>query len=322
MNRGLKGLIVAGSIFLGVGLTVGLVGFCLIGFNVANLSTIEKEDKTYKVDDISFTNIEINEITSSVTFIKSNDGECKIECVETEKISHEVTVSDGTLRLITKDTTKWFDFMKFGNWNLTTKVYLPETTYENIKVSNKTGSITMPKDFSFTTANVDNSTGSITWKANVTNDFTAINQTGSIKISDSVFGSIDAKASTGSINMDNVTVNALLKAKCSTGSINIKDSTMENLTLECSTGSIKLEEAVASKHMDLETTTGSIKGTEIDAETIDGETDTGSIKLSLLTSKIFDCRSDTGSVHTPESDVTKGLCKLRSDTGSITVTIA
>ncbi len=324
MNRGIKGLIIVGSIFVGVGLTVSLVGLATSGFKWTGFGNYKVEEKTYDVESPVFENINIQEVVGNLTFVATTDGTCKVECNELEKVSHTVEIKDNTLYVTAKDSRKFYEKWGFGfNYSgVTTTIYLPITSIETATISNDTGSITMGEEFSFTTATVDNDTGSINWNANVSQSIKLSNDTGTVTIEKGTYGSLDASTATGSLKISNASIASQIITKTSTGSTYLTDVTGASLNAKCSTGSLHIKKTTVTGDFNLETNTGSINFDQADATNIYAETDTGSIKGTLLTSKQFDAKSDTGSVHVPESDSTKGVCRLRTDTGSINITIA
>ena len=50
------------------------------------------------------------------------------------------------------------------------------------------------------------------------------------------------------------------------------------------------------------------------------ETDTGDVRGTILTSKIFFAKSDTGDEDVPET-TTGGICRIKTDTGDIKIRI-
>ena len=84
-------------------------------------------------------------------------------------------------------------------------------------------------------------------------------------------------------------------------------------------GDVTLTSVIAGS-FDILTDTGDVKLNLSDAETINIETDTGRVEGSLLTPKTFWAESDTGRVRVPQSSG-DGVCKIKTDTGNISITI-
>ena len=72
--------------------------------------------------------------------------------------------------------------------------------------------------------------------------------------------------------------------------------------------------------MNIDTDTGDVKLDACDANSIDIETDTGDVMGYLLTPKIFDTDTGTGDIRVEQS-TSGGLCKIRTSTGDIEITI-
>ena len=132
---------------------------------------------------------------------------------------------------------------------------------------------------------------------------------------------LDIKASTGNIELDNVNVTNDINIKASTGNVRLYDVKSENLDICVSTGNIKLSDVICDNKIEAEASTGNIRLDRTDAYTLDLTTSTGNIKGNLLTGKIFDVHVSTGSSKYPDSDLTKGLCKIHTSTGDVNISI-
>ena len=108
--------------------------------------------------------------------------------------------------------------------------------------------------------------------------------------------------------------------KTSTGNIVLKNIVAENeVKAEASTGRVTLTSCV-SDSLEIETSTGDVILNASDAGSIDITTDTGKVEGSLLSPKIFDTETDTGKVRVPQS-AEGGICKIRTNTGNIIITV-
>ena len=132
-------------------------------------------------------------------------------------------------------------------------------------------------------------------------------------------GEIVLKCDTGRTELHSVEAGSI-SSKGSTGSLLLKYVTVERkIEVERSTGDVTLTSARAG-NFDIETSTGDVKLNSSDAETIEITTSTGDVEGSLLTPKTFSAETDTGRVRVPQNGE-GGICKIKTDTGSITITI-
>ncbi|MBQ9490907.1 MAG: DUF4097 family beta strand repeat protein [Lachnospiraceae bacterium] len=104
------------------------------------------------------------------------------------------------------------------------------------------------------------------------------------------------------------------------GEVELTDLSCKELFVTQNTGDVTLERVIASEGLYVKSDTGDIEFEECDAAIISMETATGDMEGTLLTGKQFDAKTSTGKIDVPESS-DGGTCKLRTNTGSIQVTI-
>lgn len=306
-----------------IGSALLITGGVIFSLAIANQKNDDVITNTYELTD-AYNDFEINLSTSSLKFEVSTDGTTKVECIERKKEYHDVSVIDNKLKIQFHNDLKWYERMFVFDWQpRKVTVYLPAKAYGDLNVKSSTGSVTIPSDFSFNSLNAKLSTGSLNFNCNVTTLTKAEASTGSIRLNDMTTNELNVKVSTGSIVMKNINVTTNATLKASTGSTVLENFKAQNLTANASTGSVRLKNALINEHIQIKTSTGGVRLEKSDAQTLNIETDTGGVNCELLTSKIFDAKSDTGSVRLPDASTwSGGVCKIKTDTGSIKVTIA
>ena len=106
----------------------------------------------------------------------------------------------------------------------------------------------------------------------------------------------------------------------STGDVQMNDFAFDNLNIEVSTGDIKLENVIVHEGLFIDGGTGDVDFTSCDANRMDITLSTGDVNGTLLTPKIFQVTTSTGTINIPE-DSSDGICKIRTSTGDITIQI-
>lgn len=287
-----------------------------------NGSNIAHVQKTHDIEQ-EFTSFSAELSTADYEIKTTTDGKARVECDEKEKLYHEVKVENNTLSVRLIDNRHWYE--KWFNWdfrNMKVTVYVPAKAYENIDVKNSTGYVRIPSDVSFKKMNVKTSTGEMMIQSDVEESITLKASTGNISLEGLEAGSVKIDTSTGKIDFRNVTVNDNVETHCSTGHAYFTDTTFENLNTKVSTGDVRLTRSVAEKHIQIKTSTGDVRLDDADAETLDIETDTGYVKGTLLTPKMFEATSDTAKPKLPPvTSWSGGLCKIKTDTGDINISI-
>ena len=311
MNKGALAAIIVGSIVLTIGSAI-LVG-CLVANNTKNSNIITKE---YEVE--QFHNIEIDLDEADLEFVATTDGTRKVVCEERKKQYHEVKVEGDTLHIEGFNYTKWYEHIFSIGKSMKVTVYAPAQLFNEANIDSSTGNITIPNDFTFSKLNVVLSTGNMNINTIVTDDASFVASTGNVNLEINAVN-LDVKTTTGNIKVKGQVTNDA-KVQASTGKVNLELKS-HNLDVTTSTGKINLTNTVVEDHLEIHASTGDVKLVDSDANTINIETSTGDVDAVLLTGKTFDVETNTGKVKRPESTPGAGLCKVRTSTGDVTISI-
>lgn len=311
-------LLAAAALFLLGAILFGGVMMAL-GWRFDRLSTTKYETNIHNIDD-AFTNIRIETDTASVRFLPAVDGAARVECYEEEKITHTVSVTDGTLRVKANDTRAWYEHIGIGFNTPKITLYLPQKTYDTLHVSVSTGSIDIPQDFAFAWVNARTSTGSVALRAHEAGEVTVKTTTGAITVENVHCSSLSLSVSTGSVTVKNVSATGTANVHVTTGSTTLVDLTCRSLYSDGSTGKLTLENTFARDKIKIKRSTGDVLFGGCDATEIYVRTTTGSVRGSLASPKDFDAHSDTGRVRVPDT-TTGGRCEIKADTGDIHITL-
>ena len=304
-----------------VGGVLLVVGGAVFAVAIANSNSSDKiVDKTYDLNE-SFNNIDIKLATADLAFKVATDGNKKVVLQEREKQYHIVDVSNDTLNISFRDDRKWYEKIFAFDWKpMKVDVYLPSAEYGDLKIDSATGFVKIPKEFSFANLNLELSTGDVEISSNVTSELRIKSSTGDVEYKDAKCRSLNLKTSTGHNYLNNVTIENSAEINSSTGYVKLEKTTFKDLNIKVSTGDVTLTDSVGSGKLTIKTSTGDVKFNDADAAELDIKTDTGYVKGTLLTSKQFSCKSDTGKINIPEWS-TGGHCKIETDTGDISITI-
>lgn len=300
-----------------VGASLLVVGSVVFGVAFANQKTIETETVTYSIDK-QFKNIEAKLGVSDVEFKVSSESKIVFEQIKKHYVTADI--QNETLLLNETDSRPWYEKM-FGFYKIKTTIYLPETSFNNLNFTSGTGDITIPQGYEFNNLKINLSTGDVDVKSNIKEEANIKTSTGSISLEKANPTSLKLEASTGRINVKDVSVNGDALIKTSTGRHIIENLKAINLVESASNGSINISNSLVEKHVDLHTSTGDISFLESDAETLEVEASTGDVNMSLLSGKTFEVTTSTGKQVIPPSTSGAGLCRIKTSTGNINVTV-
>lgn len=358
MKKAKKIVIIVAVCMIVVGFISAFTAFASVGFDVAKVDTVEWKTNTYEIKE-SFENISIDGLEAAVTLVPSSDGTCKVVCTENENIYDDIKVENNTLTIKRISEHKWnFGFgVSLEETKIT--VYLPEKEYQRLLLDNTSGRLDVPAGFAFEEAKVTNSSGKISFKADVTGELTVENTSGGIDVGENQVGSlkvagssggievasicvdgdmevrsnsggiqisdveckgISAKGSSGSIRLSSIVAKENLDVNGTSGSIHLSDVECAHATVENSSGSIKCSNVIASGDMRLENNSGGISLDACDATNLKLSATSGSIRGSLLSPKNFIADATSGSVDVPES-TSGGVCEVSTTSGSIQIRV-
>ena len=258
----------------------GLITFAVImtiyGWDFGKLNSAKRVTNTHNITDI-FHSICIDTETANIRIVPSVDGHCSVVCNEFDKLTHTVTVENGTLSVRLKDERAWYEHIGINFRSIAITISLPQDVYEALSIKLTTGDVS---------------------------------------ITDLQCKSLTTNGTTGDITLKNITVSENLSIKHTTGDVTITDLQCKTLTADGSTGDITLKNVIASEKLLIGCTTGDVRFDRCDAGEIFVDVTTGDIRGSLLSEKIFIAKTSTGDIRLPDSS-TGGTCRVTTTTGDI-----
>ena len=320
MNKAVKIWLIVASALVLVGAITFFGVMSAMEWNFLRLSTEKYETNKHEISE-NFESISIKTDTPDIVFLMSNDEKCRVECYESEKAKHSVTVKGRTLDIAVVNERKWYDNIYIGFSSAPKiKIYLPKSEYEELYVKASTGSLELHEELSFESMDISLSTGDVFCYSSAKNDIIIKTSTGDIEIENIYAGALDLNSSTGKIKASNIDCEGDSIFTVTTGKAILSDIKCKDLISKGSTGDIVLSDVISSGKFDIKRVTGYVSFDGCDAAEIYVTTDTGDVKGSLLSEKIFIPTTDTGDVDVPKT-VTGGRCEITTDTGDIKISI-
>ncbi len=268
-----------------------------LNYDFKKFNTAEFKTKTYHVTE-DFTDISILASECDIEFKLSDDGTCKIECLEDERLSHFIEVKDGRLVIERIDNRKWYELIGIYNGEIHLTVYLPEYSYNSLVISTLSGDVEITKDFMFENAEIITTSGEINFIARVNEKLKLSSNSGEINL--------------GPIITKNVQVDTI------SGDITLKSVKCNNANLCSTSGEISLNQVKVNGDLQIKTTSGDIELEYSDAKDLYLQSTSGDIDGILLTPKIFSVKTTSGDVSVPESG-DGGKCQIKTTSGDINI---
>jgi len=314
------------KVWLLIALSLVLVGCIVLGgvmtvakWDFLKLSTDRYETTRHEISE-SYQNISIMTDTADIVFVPSADMTSSVVCYEQKNVKHSVAVKDGTLAIELVDARKWYEHIGIFFTSPKITVSIPQGEYGALTVTASTGDVEIPKEFTFESIEILESTGNVKNSASALETIKITTSTGNIRVEKVSAGSLELTVSTGKVAVSNVTDTGDVKVSVSTGKTELSNVACKNVISDGDTGRIVLNNVIAAEKIWVERDTGDVEFHGADAAELFVETDTGDVTGSLLTDKVFITETDTGRVDVPKS-ATGGKCQIKTDTGDIDIRI-
>lgn len=312
-------MIVAGAC-IAAGLLVILAAMILIRFDIRRLNTMKFDSKTYEVQE-TFQRIDIHDVECDVRLLPADDGQCRVVCVESDRIVNTVEVKDGALTVTRQDNRRWYERM--GIWwtgDADVTVYLPEREYQSIVLKTVSGEIDVPEDFTFTTADVTTTSGDISFLARATGGLSLKSTSGKITAGHGDGGPVRAVTTSGDIRLSDTAAEEL-SVKTTSGEVFLSRVTARELEITTTSGEMELRFVRAEGSARLESVSGDVDLQDFDAADITVKTTSGDVDGSLLSPKAFEIHTTSGGVRVPPSDPSGGTCTVKTTSGDVEIEV-
>ena len=256
MKKWTKITLIISLCFIGAGIAVSFTGYTMNGSSADNPEELRYKKVSKEINE-GFTKINISVVNDSIEFLPSESDQCYIECYDSKKAAHDISVSADMLSISSKDNRQWYEyvFSSFQNHKIT--VYLPVREYENIHIETVNGDIS--SDDSLTLENVNVKT---------TN--------GSIKQTAKLGGEIHAETVNGNIDINNIESAGYVNLETVNGNINVSGKNADELTAETVNGNITAELTVKGLAQ-VTNVNGTIDTRALKADKIDKYSENGSV---------------------------------------------
>lgn len=315
-----KAALTVAMIFIALGAVISFGSFVAMGFDFSRLNAAESESSTYTIEE-SFKNISMDGAECDIRILPSEDGSCRVVCMESKKIYHTITVTGDTLTIQRTDSRKWYDHIGITYWaDMELTLYLPETEYNELYVKSVSGNIDIPGDFSFKEAELHNTSGDIHFLASAEDALTAKAVSGSVSVSGQAAKSIEASSTSGEVKISSSEAKKQLTAKSVSGDIDLSDIRSRDITASSTSGDVEFTDVIASGQLRIDTVSGEICLHDSDAGELRLKTTSGDVSGTLLTGKLFSVDTVSGDVDIPRTTA-GGECSIKTTSGDIDIEI-
>ena len=304
-------------VFAGTGLF--LIGMAKNGWSFRSLGTKNFVTNSYEIEE-EFDGVFLDANTADVNFKYSTDGKCRVVCFENVKEKHSATVENGVLNIKAVNEKKWYDYITLFSSEPKITVYLPTAEGMNLNIKVSTGDVRIDQDFTFDNIDISGSTGDVECNASSVKQTKIHLSTGDIRVDGVSAGSSDLSVTTGKIALRNIQCAGEVKVKVKTGDSDFTNVDCASFVSTGTTGDIELNSVIVSGTILITRSTGDVEFERCDAGELNIKVSTGDVDGTLLSSKVFIVKTDTGEIEVPRT-TTGGICEITTTTGDIEIRV-
>ncbi len=326
---------------VGAGLILFVIVMTLKSWDFSNLSTIELKTETHTIDE-AFQNIELNTESADILFELSRDGKCSVECSVPEDWEHSVDVTESTLRISLKDTTRWYERIGINIRSPKITVYLPEKFYNLLTADTDSGDIHVPNDLTFVGIDIKTGSGDVECDALTTGTVRIVTSSGNVSLSDVTAETIDVSSSSGDVTANNTHSDSFFVSTSSgnqklrniyctgdlitdvtSGDAQYTDVTCRCLMSKGGSGELSVNSAMVLGMLNIERQSGDVTLKKIFVEAVAYITTTsGDVTGSLTGDVSINANSKSGDINAPWRHDTDSATRydINTDSGDIKIT--
>lgn len=318
MKKSVKIALVVAACLVGVGILVLLAAAACIKFNfgIAFSHVGAGQTRTHESSN-DFENVVIDVVESDVRVLRSSNGEFQVVCKESDRVYHEVYVEDGILCVTRTDTRRWFE--RFGFYEMSVIVYLPDECYGSIEASSNSGDVCVGEGLAFSSAQIKSTSGDVSFGAKTDGSVSLKTTSGEIEMRGCDVGTLVIESTSGSAEASRVNVGDRAEIKTTSGNVGLSDVTAAELFAKSNSGEVELKNVIVSQNLEIKTTSGDIDMEDSDAYSLYIESTSGHVVGTLLSGKTYSVDTISGSVRVPSSTVGAGECRIRTNSGDVKI---
>lgn len=310
--------------------------------NFTEKSTFGDTLRTYTAESSICGIIANCDYTADFKLLPSENGTCRVECMESEKICYSVTTENNVLHIECADRRTLFSRYKFSKAqrHATVRVYLPQGTYKSLEVETTSGDIAL-KNAKCSTIELCSTSGDITLENVQSSKKTHAETTsGKVQFINLEATELEIHTASGKVSSENIKCTTLqigtasgevhlthvkssntIEVDTASGKVSLENTSSAVLHVDTISGEIDLTRAVSSNSMEIGTISSNIHLESCDSESLLFESRSGSIIGTLNTGKNFYITSRNNKVDVP-FDSGEGTCEIETRSGSIRIKIA
>lgn len=365
MKTSTKIALVIAAVCILLGLILGCIAVYLYGVDFSKnddlfFNNINLHTETFEVTE-PIQNICVQDTECDIAILPSTDGKCWVSYTDSELFTHEISCSNGALRITSKQTGSWTDYLfVIYSGEVFIRIYLPENTYQQLDLDTTSGEISIPSGFTFDSAQLSTTSGDIDCASDVLHTLNISTTSGDVAVADlsagpmnisctsgyvslsdihgesltvgttsgdmevanaSVDGSFALSSTSGDMKVSNLSCYSM-DLSCTSGAVSLRQVFASTLSAESTSGDLELKDVTISGHTNLGTTSGDVDLDNVESATLTASTASGEIEGFTPTPKNFSADTISGDIFLPNSDPGAGAWTFSTTSGDVEIRIS
>lgn len=311
------------SLILSLILLVAGGSLCFVALSRASFDwdrlTFDVQNETYDYPVAgTFQDVKIVTKHADVQLARSSTGSCTVRAKLASRDDCTAEILDGVLTVTCTDSGHALPWYKriWRQDDVTVTVFLPDDSYEDLKISAGSGDVLVSKELTFTSVGVKTGSGDQILFAPASSDLKVKSGSGEIVIGRMGCKTIAAVSESGDITVGSCRCDSV-SATASSGSVSLSDCTVKTALTNTSSGEVVFTNVDVSELLKATSSGGDITFTGVSAGEMQITAKSGDVTGVLRETMLFDVRSDSGDVVLPASGGT-ARCTVRTGSGDVT----
>ncbi len=199
----MKKSLIIGCIMVFVGLILQGISLAKVGFDATALiqGYATTTENTYIIEDEVYT-VVILGMDSDVVILPSENELSRVISHDGQNLENKVTIKNGVLTINQIDSREWYDRVLNLGKNMDITIYLPEKTYESLKITTGGGDIFTSEKLTFSSVDIETKSGDVQFSSVVIEDLSILTSSGDADAKWKNTKFIDIVSDSGDIEID------------------------------------------------------------------------------------------------------------------------
>lgn len=256
MRRSKKIAIFTACALIIVGFVLALSALIAMKFDLSRMNTLDYHTATYPVQE-SFSAIQVDVTDCDVQILPSQDGTCRVECLESKTSAYIIEVKQDVLTVSQNETGAWYKHVGIYLGPVELTIYLPQEQYEHLSVASLSGTVTVPDNFSFDKVQVYTTSGSVYLTAQVTEEVCVDTVSGELELTGAQPQDLRLQSTSGNVTLTDYNAQTI-HIETISGNVSAALTSPKAFSVQTVSGKVRIPQGTTGDLCEISTVSGDI----------------------------------------------------------------